>query len=225
MKSLRLGLLFLTDGRRECAKVTLESLFGLVPAELFDERIVVDDGANPAYSDWLDTWNWTEHLPPGRRKRGFGGAIRAGWEAYANKDVDYILHMEDDYLMNRYFAIEHMIAILERNEDIAQIALRRQPWGSDADHPGGFIGKDPEAFIENIEPEGIRWMEHSKFFTTNPSIYRKELIEVGWPEGDHSEGAFSAKLSAMGYHFAYMGHRHDEPWVIHIGEQRAGTGY
>lgn len=225
---MRIALLFMTDGRRHCAERTLAALHEVVGSSTFEASIVVDDACDASYAQWLDTaWPWTHHLPSGRSKRGFGGAIQAGWQAIRELDpgIQFVFHLEDDFVLLRSPRFRDMGRILESDGSIMQVALKRQPWNDVEIAAGGIVEVDPDGF-EQHEADGCAWFEHRKFFTTNPSLYPRALIDCGWPSGDFSEGRFTANLLATPEaKFAYMGRKFDEPWVMHIGAERTGKGY
>lgn len=222
-----IALMFVTDGRLECAERTLRSLSEIHPPGTFQHTIVVDDGCSRDYSKWLDEWRWDVHLPPGKTKRGFDGAIRSGWQAVLASKCDFVFHLEDDYVSNRFWSLEHMVELLDEYQDLVQVALKRQPWGGDAGEPHGFVGLDPDSYVDHTTDSSIRWFSHEKFFTTNPSLYRVSLCERGWPVGEFSEGRFHHELKAdePTAFYGYLGHKFDEPWVTHIGLERAGVRY
>lgn len=236
------ALVFITDGRRQYAERTLASLRAHsidLPSGFnrrFVQSICVDDSCDPAYSAWLDEqWPWTHHLPTGRRKRGFDGAIRAGWEAVQH-GIEYVFHLEDDFEFERELPLASMQWILQHQPHVVQVALKRQPWSDEEIREGGIVQVNPDAFEQKIGQTGFgwpEWYEHRLFFTTNPSLYRRSLLDRGWPVGEHSEGRFTLELLGDDPEatFAYIGKKYDEPWVTHIGGEvpgvslRAGTNY
>lgn len=235
----KIALLFVTDGRKHFAERTLESLRQYVRPSIFSYAIAVDDSLDPKYSAWLDgQWGWTTHLPPGKEKRGFGGAIQAGWDAIP-ADVDYIFHLEDDFVFNQRPTLAAMRWILQSNPHVQQVALKRQPWNPQEAAAGDMAlrwGADSFVQREGDDRDGAggwpKWYEHRIFFTTNPSMYRRSLIERGWPTGPQSEGRFSVELFASDplYQSAFLGTLGDKPWVEHIGgegfvSERTGTNY
>lgn len=225
---MRIALLFITDGRQRCAERTLEALREMVGVEAFEASVVVDDACDPVYSSWLDeVWPWTVHLPSGRSKRGFGGAIQSGWQAIEALDpgIEYVFHLEDDFILLRSPRFGDMARILGENPHVVQVALKRQPWNEVERVAGGIVEVNPDAFTQRAV-EGREWFEHRAFFTTNPSMYSRALVRRGWPSGDFSEGRFTASVLAdPDACFAYMGRKFDEPWVLHIGDERTGMGY
>lgn len=190
-------LLLIGDGRHDYRDRTLASAAENLPP--FDYCVEVDD---------------TDH------EMGFAGAIQAGWDAALETDCDFIFHLELDFTFNRPVPIEEMRHTLELCPYLAQIALLRQPWNERERKAGGIVQADPGNFAFN---DG--WIQHAKFFTTNPSLYPRWVAERGWPQGQQSEGHFSLKLFASdtSVRSAFWGH--GEEWVHHIGDERRGTGY
>jgi hypothetical protein len=220
---MSLTLLAITDGRQDCLRRTLESFELSVDPLLVDRRVVVNDCVeDPAFGDWLDTLGFDEHLRPLPIRRGFAGAIAAGWEATG--DADYVFHLEDDFVFQRHIDLKLMTGVLADRPHLAQMALRRQAWNEDEVRAGGVIESRPAEFVDRREG-GAHWLEHRCFFTTNPSLLPACTVARGWPQVQHSEGIFSLSLFENPQATcAYWGRREDPPWVHHIGA-RSGTGY
>ena len=221
-----IALLVITDGRKDYIVKTVASALDNLDGPI-TERWMYDDSGDSEHRAWLRktypqfTVIWH---PEGRQ--GFGGAIRAAWHTLRlSSKADHIFHLEDDFTFNRPVPLDDMIEILDENEKLAQIALRRQPWNDIERAAGGIVESNPGAYDE-VYGHDYSFLEHDLFFTTNPSLYRRSLIEtVEWPLGAQSEGMFSIALRELGYRFAFLGERTDTPWVHHIGNERAGSGY
>lgn len=226
---MKIALMMVTDGRKDFFDRTYAAMDAMIGARAFDFRIVVDDGQSRDYSEWLDHIGmWDLHaLPRPEGKRGFGGAIQAGWDILkAMPDVDYVFHLEDDFMLSKYFSLRWMAGILDRNPDLAQLALKRQPVNAEEAKVGGFVYQFPDEYHQHLDEEtGQSWYSQNLFFTTNPSLYRRSLLDVGWPSGEGSERRMTERLQALGMHFGFLGTKFDEPWVHHIGKFRTGVGY
>jgi hypothetical protein len=219
-----IALLIITDGRKECMDRTLDSLDKNSPSDCFSQAIIIDDSMNPDYAEWL-----VSRVSKGFRivshgqRRGFCGAIQSAWKRI-EKPVDFIFHLEDDFIFNQPIPIYEMAQVLIDNPHLAQMALRRQPWGAEP-KDGGFVKQFWDDYEQKQDEAGHAWFEHRKFFTTNPSIYPAEILQFGWPDPPHCEGAFGFRIFPAGYRSAFWGLKTDEPWVEHIGIDRAGGGY
>lgn len=222
------ALMVITDGRPNCIDYTIAALDRVVGVKSFTTTVVVDDSMDEGHHEFVDQLcHWDLHITSGT-KMGFSGAIFAGWAALSGLGEEYIFHLEDDFVINRHIPLKWMQGILERNPRVQQLALKRQPWAPEEKAAGGFVEMYPEAYTERFDGEtGMAWFDQKLFFTTNPSLYRSELIQDGWPLCEGSEAEFTRRVLAINPEasFGYLGHKFDPPWCTHIGEQRVGTGY
>ena len=220
-----IALLVMTDGR--------DHIFETIPsAEAFllgsiSEKWIHDDSGDARHADKL------RRIFPGWRvvstagRSGFGGAIRSAWSTLlAESSAPFVFHLEDDFTFRRIVELDRMASVLVHHPELAQLALRRQPWNVEELAAGGIVELHPEDFAEVEDERGNVWLEHSRFFTTNPGLYRRELMEREWPTGEQSEGRFSLQLfEDPAARSGYWGSRDSGEWVSHIGQHRAGTGY
>lgn len=213
--------LVMTDGRAECLKRTFNSVAGQVSG--VDRWVIHDDSGDVDYRRWLiDTFTAAEVVSTHGRS-GFGGAIRSAWtHLTAAGTTGHVFHLEDDFTFNRPVDLADLVTVLDHHPHLAQIALLRQAWNPQEKAAGGIIQLNPGDFTPR-ETLGVPWLEHRRFFTTNPCLYRADLMSREWPTGDQSEGRFGLDLVRTGWAFAVAGH--GEEWVTHIGDTRAGVGY
>lgn len=160
---------------------------------------------------------------------GFAGAIQKGWDQVLKTGCEFVFHVESDFTFNRPVQFGPMSA-LARDPDVAQVALKRQPWNPTEEAAGGIIECDPDSYEEQwlVTDTGMyAYTRHRKFFSTNPSLYRTELCERGWPQERESEGKFGIRLFAdhPEMHSTFWGSKLSPPAVEHIGLVRAGHGY
>lgn len=218
-------LAMFTDGR--------EHIYDAVPSALahldgpFTHRVIFDDSANPSnYRRLKDEFGGLFHIVPARERRGFGGTIANAWRYLSTLDEPFVFHAEDDFIYNRAVDLVSMVTVLDENPDLLQLALRRQPWNLEERAAGGIVEQHPDDYTDRSDRYGNEWLEHRRFFTTNPSLYRTVLCERGWPIVERSEGIFTHQLIDDPHaRFGFWGSRHSGEWVSHIGAERAGVGY
>lgn len=221
-----IALVVFTDGR--------DHVYATIPSALdhlhgpISTKIIYDDSGDQANRARLVTaFPEFAVLSHAEGRQGFGGAIRHVWQYLVRRCSDeFIFHLEDDFLFRQYVDLAGMAAVLRERPALAQLALRRQPWNAEERAAGGIVELDPAAYVDCFDGEHD-WLEHRKFFTTNPSLYRRTLCAQTWPEDPHSEGKFGIDLRQRSEltRFGYWGTRNSGEWVEHIGLERVGTGY
>lgn len=219
-------LLVFTDGR--------DHIYETIPSALahlhgpINRRVIYDDSGDALNRSRLHDAFPTfviAHSPEGRL--GFGGAIRFMWRYLAAwGEQPFVFHLEDDFTFSRDVDLEAMASVLEKNPHLVQMALRRQAWNDAERAAGGVVEVSPTDYVDCFDGAND-WLEHNKFWTTNPSLYRRVVCSQGWPEDPHSEGKMGAQLRAISTYvrFGYWGARASGAWVEHIGRERVGLGY
>lgn len=215
-----------TDGRRQYAEPSIASLLDQVQARAIIRVVAFDDSGDPAYRAWLEERFGDQGLyvvGPANRL-GYTGSMRAMF-SYAKRRLtsDYVFLTEDDFLYRQPVDLEPMIDVLAAHPYLSQMALLRAPYYQAELAAGGIVEQDPRAY-SLAAWGGWRWLEHRKFWTANPSLVRRSLFLRTWPADKSSERVFGDQLNANpSNRFAFWGA--GEPWIDHIGAERAGTGY
>jgi hypothetical protein len=118
---------------------------------------------------------------------------------------------------------------MELEPSIAQMALYRNPVNEGELEYGGYL-KVPGRPYEARVTDGHHWVEHDLYWTTNPSLFRRETAALNpWPRVEQCEGHFAFMLKdraltegGSGPKFGVWGDGH--PQVRHVGI-RSGHGY
>lgn len=224
-----IALVVFTDGRVDCVEETIRSAATQLRGSI-TTKLINDDSADVEYRAWLrrqfEPYGF-RLIPPAAERQGFGGAIRHAW-AYLKTETrePFIFHLEDDFTFNHPLDVDEMAFGLVDHPRVVQFALKRQPWNAEERAAGGIIEQHPADFTQSCDEHGRWWVEHRRFFTTNPSLYRRSLLNKGWPDCEHSEGIFTHTLLRDDrLRFAFWGRKTDPPAVHHIGNERVGSGY
>lgn len=216
-------LLVMTDGRRDAIEPTITSIDRHLHGNI-TRRIIHDDSGDVEYAAWLRlTFPDWDIVSSGKRS-GFGGAMIRATHLELSSGEPWAFHVEDDFIFQRDVHICDMQMAMTKHPHLVQMALRRQAWFPAEVAAGGVVEQNPSAYEDHFGL-GSEWLEHSEFYTTNPSLLcRGFLAGHPWPKGNHSEAAFARSALRDGSKSGYWGSRHDDPWVHHIGV-RQGTGY
>jgi hypothetical protein len=198
---MTVALLAISDGRDEYHHQALRSVLEHLPA--FEYYVFVED---------------PDHT------LGFGGAIQEGWRQVLQTDARHVFHLELDFIFDRTIPVADMVEVLETHPHLVQMALLRQPW-NDQERAAGSVANLLANDLMSFGGWGARWLEHRRYFTTNPCVYSRWVAERGWPGGAESEGHFGIGLFASNptLRAAFWGQ--GEEWCIHIGDERTGSGY
>lgn len=230
---MRIAVLVVTDGRDEYLRKSVRSAMAALTGPI-TEWWMYDDTGDNVYRDGLARRYPTFRLFHAGARQGFGGAIQAVWARMrTDSTVDYVFHLEADFTFNRPVDLGDLAAVLAARPELAQMALVRQAWSADELAAGGLLARNPGAYQPASDDAGRQWLEHRLFWTTNPSLYRREICHLQWPHGVQSEGHFTFQLLRDGLpgvpgdqvRFGYWGRHGDDPWVEHIGHHRTGVGY
>lgn len=224
---MTVALLVMTDGRDGYLGPCLASVADYVRDAPISEWWMHDDTGDPDVRKALTVrWPHFRQIGGGPR-RGFGGAISWAWTVLtAYSQARYVLHVEQDFVFTRPVDVPAMAAVLDARPYLTQMALRRQPWNRAEHAAGGVVEQHPADYTE-VTDGGHVWLEHTRFWTTNPSLYPRSLCSRGWPDGLESEGRFGIALFGQdpAARAGFWGARGDGPWVEHIGHERVGVGY
>lgn len=221
-----IALVVMTDGRKDYLKKTIESAKNNLIGSI-TEQWMHDDTGDEEERNWLrKQYPDFIHIGVGPR-RGFGGAYSYAWETLsASSNAQYFFSLEDDFIFNRPIPLNAMAKILDENPHLYQMALRRQAWNDEEKGAGGIIERWPNDF-EEIRLGDLVWLEHRRWYTTNPNLYKRSSLDRSWPTTKDAEGHFGIQLFSENpkTKCGYWGKKTDAAWVTHIGEQRSEGTY
>jgi hypothetical protein len=211
----KISLVVITDGRQSCIEQTIER-FNEVINHSFFEKLIINDSGDPRYHDFLvnrfPEFNVVSH----EQRRGLAGAVQSAWSS-VDPEVDYVFHLEDDFLFNKSIDIAHMSFLLRTNPQLVQMALVRASVNPPEEEVGGFVFQHLADYSQKED-----YFQHGRLFTLNPCLYPMSTVRMGWP--DHGgESEFTTKVHSIDkdYRFGFYGNIYDEPLVTHIGGRRS----
>jgi hypothetical protein len=150
---------------------------------------------------------------------GMAGAAQAAWTWAIAQDVDFLLHVEEDFRFVTPIDVIGMAAVLRRSPYLAQMCLKRQPWSPEERAAGDLTATDPGAYSQRVG-----FFVHRRLFSLNPCLIPRRVLELGWPSGPlgvGNEAGFTRRCLDEGLSFGYWGNIGDPPRVEHVGDTRA----
>lgn len=236
MSDYHIPLVILSHRKRAFIKETVDSLrrhmSGPIPV------LVLDDSGDPEHCDWVqdEIGLWCEPVSA-QGNVGYLEAMQQVWraarEGCENYDSPYALLWEEDFVLTRDITLSRMITVMDKNPDLAQLNFQRQSvygvekrFGYMDSHQRRGYGLRREA------TDTVRWVSRRTPFTTNPSLIRREALEIAWPSREEcdavqggAEPAMSLRMEQAGFKFGWYG-PWDTPVTRHIGDDRkSGIGY
>jgi len=219
-------LLGIIDNKRpDLLDQTIKSLESNLDYNFF-EKVIIDDSGDAGYSRELnDIYGDRYTIWSHRVNMGLSGSIMSLWLLAKEHDVDYVWHQEGDFTFNHCIDLELLKNILKQKPKLAQVALKRQPVNGDEASVGGFMEQKPDTYTEySSEFLGAVWVEHRNFFTLNPCLYPRWVVDLGWQNG-WGEAEFSNLLfSDESVTCAFLHGVDHGPIVNHTGNYR-GDGW
>jgi len=210
------------NGRSELLDGTIQTLLSNVNCDFY-KKIMINDTGNQDYHNYL-TENYGDifEIISHSSNQGLSGSIMSLWDRSSDYGFDYIFHVEEDFLFNFQIDIFELVSVLNADPNLAQIALKRQPVNDFESSIGGFMNADPSSYQKHCLGN-LKWLSHRNFFTLNPSLYPRWVVEVGWQNGwgekEFADLLFSNEQIVCGF----LGDVEDEPLVFHTGTYRAAN--
>ncbi len=203
----KVALMVITDGRGYL-KRSVSSFLTECDFPFAQKILSVDYDEFPFGYHGLD--GFENDLHP---RAGLAGNIQHGWDAL-NPDIEFVFHLEDDFLFPGPVPIDGMLSALRAYPNLAQVALKRQPWSPEEVAVGNMLLLKPSLTqVDNL-------CFQTDLFTFNPCLYPIDVVQYG----AGLERELSDRLLVDGWNFGYYGGKHDDPRCIHIGARRS-EGY
>lgn len=229
-------------GREEVLARTLASFERYVspmPASLY---VHVDgDGALPPVL--YGGMEWHGEVDP--EPVGFCRSTALAWDAVvAALNCDWAFWLEDDFEFLRPVDLGILARVMDAQPQLAQMALYRNSHNSDEVRHGGYMRLPGRTYArratslydgttrslgddECAEIDEAAWFEHNSYWTTNPSIFRRETaVRFDWPSPPKCEGKFGFELRAGRADTTFGVWGAGACWINHHDDRRGnGKGY
>jgi hypothetical protein len=221
----RVAWVTLTNGRKEYFELARPSWYEKMSGNIVDE-VIIDTSGNQEYSRWLtNTYKSARIISLPYKSTSYSESVKFLLDSCLSLDCDYIIHLEDDYVLETEINLKDSIKILEDNAHVVQVHFIRQAWTQEEIDAGGVL-KHCQTFgyDMNEKNNGLScWVEHSAYFTFGPSIYRKEIVSNAWDIKNDPEREFTRTLIVNGNKTATFGKLDDDNMVKHIGQYTLGS--
>lgn len=205
---MKLVVLSIGDGRPDFLHDSISSLANV--HHPISARLMINDEADPDHKSYLAK-TYPEWVIRHTGRLGMAGAVQAGFDLCLEYDPDFVLWLEEDFVINEPLPLRAAAMALDRHSDCAQMLFQRQPISGEEISSGSVLGAMGE-----LEHHG-EYAIQKRIFSLNPSLIPRRILQLGWDEGN--EAGMTEKLRALNYRFGvWKGQR-----VEHIGGYRSAA--
>lgn len=209
--------------RREYLRRSLSSLMEHITGPIVQAVVYSDWDANlrPQVAALAEEHGF---YVAGDGHHGYTAGMARMWMYLRKRAVgEFVFLAEDDFVYEHDIDLAALIRVLDARPAVSQVALLRHPAYQSEVDKGGVLGWPPETFTPHALDDH-RWLEHRNFWTANPSLFRRNLVDRPWPVGNSSERLFgNALFRDPKVTSAFWGN--GTPQIRHIGDVRAGASY
>lgn len=220
-------LFILGNGRRGYLERTIASW----EANLIQEpkyKIIFDDSGDRRYLKWLDDkyGDRFKIIPIGNRAMGQNQAIRFIFDYISKLDVDYVVEIEEDWMLNRPLDVNEIISVLEDNQHIVQMRIPRVVWYAPyhvLDINAGSLLQHHLNIPGTVSKKSDRWYEwrgEFYFWSHNPSVFRKSICTAMYNNGNAKDHEYMFGKELLSNPDATVGFWATNPYdayITHIG--------
>lgn len=188
-------------------------------------RVIYADWSDPFRAELDEIASAHGFYVVGSGHHGYTDSVRRLWR-YVDARVSepFVFMVEDDFIYDRPVDLAPLLQVLRRQPLVRQIALLRGPCYPRELEGDGILGWPREKFTARDAGTDRARLEHRLFWTMNPSLFARSVVQTPWPARVSSERAFGdALLRDPKARFAFAGD--GEPWITHIGEVRSSDAY
>ena len=191
-------LAMMGHGRWDYARQAVESIERTIGFDFFDRTVLALDGDSGECT--VGPFDEVHRLS---ERSGLSANLAQLWKAVG--DDEWVFHCEEDFVIGDA-PLDDMRDVLEANPRVANMVLLRQPWNREELAAGSVLNVRPQDYVEHT-----RWVEHTRGFWLNLSVYHASITEVG----AGVEAQITERLE--GRTFGYWGGATDGPRCVHIG--------
>ena len=181
-------LFIIGNGRKRYLERTIASWEANVSGNI-THKIIFDDSGNAEYGLWLKEKfgkRYTIIQIDDQYSVGQTVAIQFIFDYIKNLDVEFILEIEEDWMLFRPLDLNKITSILAINSHIVQMRIPRTIWYSDyhtLDIDAGSLllyhknlEESTGKFVRYKRDRWFEWRGKFYFWSHNPSVFRKSIV-------------------------------------------------
>jgi hypothetical protein len=195
-------------------------------------KIIFDDSGDKAYHEYLSQKYGDKYdvVPISDKPSGHPAAMKFVFDYINNLDVDYVLQLEEDWMLFRPLDISGIMSVMQENERILQMRIPRTIWqygGHNLDLASGSIMKyhldlKGSSGGKKSDTDGNSWYEWRGsfyFWSHNPNVFRKSICTRKYPDSGDHEDDFGRMLMILNPQstVGFWAENYYDGYITHIG--------
>lgn len=168
-------------------------------------KIIFDDSGDRKYISWLrKTFGKTfDIVPVGKKQLGQSDAIRFIFDYISKLDVEYVLEVEEDWMLFRPLSIADITMVLDSNPNIVQMRIPRTIWHNSDQSEDLAAGSllmhflnIPGSTSKLVNDKWFEWRGEWYFWSHNPNVFKKTICSLLYnsSNADNHEMMFGSQL-------------------------------
>jgi hypothetical protein len=188
-------------------------------------KVIFDDSGDPGHRAWLNEkfGDSFDIVAISNNPVGQGNAINFIFNYIKELDCDYIIQLEEDWMLNRELSVAKIIEVLEDNPDILQMRIPRVIWYSGVTTEDMRYGSNilrymnlPDISYELVNNEYYKMSTKNYFWSHNPSIFNKKITNEPYTSDERNFGLHLLKKYPNS-NFGFWAKNPYDAYITHIG--------
>jgi hypothetical protein len=181
----------LGNGRKGYLERTIASWESNLVGDV-EHKIIFDDSGDAKYIEWLNKsfGDRFKIVPVGAKPMGQVAALGFIFKYIKELDVDYVIQLEEDWMLKRPLDISRIATVLHNDTNILQMRIPRVVWyapynvvdikaGSILLHHTNIPGTKTE--VRNNEQDSwYEWRGDFYFWSHNPNVFSKKILDENY---------------------------------------------
>lgn len=204
----------------------------IIDTQLFDEIVVVDNSSSD--KEKLSDFEGKVHLIFNEENIGYGPAINKGLRYLSDKNIDYVLNVNNDVLFEKRH-VELLVDFMKKHPDYAATSIRMKYKSKLVQNYYLIPTKYNWIFSFNSIPLFAILKRRDTYFETGfvresfCLFDYKKFEEIGFFDEDffiYEEGpTIAIRFKKLGYHEAIVGTKNDFYIHNHVGELMSSNAF
>jgi hypothetical protein len=222
----------LGNGRKGYLERTIASWEANLIGDI-EHKIIFDDSGDAKYVKWLNKsfGDRFKIVPVASKSVGQVAALGFVFKYIRELDADYVIQLEEDWMLNRPLDISRIATVLDNDPNILQMRIPRVVWyapyhGADIEAGSQLLHqtklpRSKTRLAHNDQDSWYEWRGDFYFWSHNPSVFSRKILDESYASitdlyHEHAFGKMLMKKYPNGVSGFWAKNPYDA-YINHIG--------